>query len=141
MTQSTLWTPLQEKLLEELSQTVLLYQTSHSREEIAILAVLFAEALEDEAEWPEISRAFGLHRKRNKRFPTPAHILELLPECRITPEHTVIEQNEKRTPGYGKKLCNLWLRKNRGENVTDELAKLLEQSKWPEVGKQNVRTS
>ena len=93
---------------------MLIYQTSHTREEIALLSELFAEALADEKDLPAIWRAFALHRKRSKRFPTPAHILELLPECHIAPEPIAIMEGEPPiTPGFGKKVCELWLRKNK----------------------------
>lgn len=103
-------TPLQSGLLEELAQAALLYQTSHTREEIALLSELFAEALADEKDLPAIWRAFALHRKQSKRFPTPAHILELLPECQQrAAANPLPEPDSKITPGFGKRVCEMWL--------------------------------
>jgi len=80
-----------------------------------LLAELFAESLEGEADWPTIARAFAAHRKTCKRFPTPAHIVELLPECRITPRRKALPESEgKRTAGYGKQMCDALLAKLRG---------------------------
>lgn len=85
----------------------LVYQTGQSPEEISLLAEIFAEDLADEY-WESIRRAFVLHRRRSTRFPTPAHIIAILPECRVLPDRTAIPQQTtggKRTEGMGKLVC------------------------------------
>ena len=73
---------LKSELLAELAQTALVYQTVYTPKELELLAELFADGLADESyDWPTVARAFMRHRKTCKRFPTLAHIVELLPEC------------------------------------------------------------
>lgn len=89
-------------LLPLLATADLVYRTQRSREELACLARVFAEDLAG-ASFGEVAAAFALHRRRCIYFPTPAHIIALLPECRTTPR--LAEGTGSRTPGYGAAMC------------------------------------
>lgn len=65
---------------------------------------IFADDLDGE-NVESVVAAFDLHRKRTTRFPTPAHIIALLPECRVLPARRVaIPQatEGKKTKGMGR---------------------------------------
>ena len=75
-------TTLEREILPLLVTCALVYQTNQTPEELSILADIFAEDLEKE-NLESITNAFALHRRRSTRFPTPAHIIAILPECRV----------------------------------------------------------
>lgn len=83
--------PLMSALLNELSKCEIAYQGGHSPEELAVLMELFAEAMPNENP-QSIRRAFAMHRKLSTRFPTPAHIIALLPDCRVMPDRCAIPE-------------------------------------------------
>lgn len=86
-----------------LARANMVYQAGFCPEELDVVAGVFAEALEGEDE-ESVRRAFALHVKNSKRFPTPAHIVELLPECRV--RHVALAEQTRGTitPGYGARL-------------------------------------
>lgn len=97
------------ELLPLLAKANLLYQGQYSREEIDALCAIFAEVFEGE-DSEAIARAFALYFRQGKRFPTPAHILELLPECRPA----CMEGGEEEaaiTPGFGQAMAMAVLEK------------------------------
>lgn len=105
------------------------YQTGQAPEEISLLAEIFAEDLMDE-NWESIRRAFTMHRRRSTRFPTPAHIIALLPECRVLPERVAIPQETggkrtvgigKRTVGIGKLVCEALKGNKNAKTALDEI--------------------
>lgn len=90
-----------------------MYQSGQSPEEITLLAEVFAETLAEE-ELATLDKAFMLYMRNNKRFPTPAHIFELLPECRPRKEYMPLaEKEEIHTPGFGKMICDKILAKRK----------------------------
>lgn len=107
-------------MLPYLAKANLAYQSRLCREDLAALAGIFAETLADEgADMDAIGRAFTLHMKTNSRFPTPAHIIALLPECRRNPEQLELPEAEgKQTPGYGGHMCKAILRNLRSGGTT-----------------------
>ena len=72
------------------------------------MAEIFAESFEGE-ERDTLERAFAMHMKSSKRFPTPAHIAEILPECRpMNPKYRLPESDGKISPGFGRKTYLQW---------------------------------
>lgn len=67
--------------MQRLGELSLLHGRDRSPEELALLADLWAEALDGE-ERDEVARAFALYLREGERFPCPADILRLLPRCR-----------------------------------------------------------
>ena len=105
----------------------MVYKSGRSPEELALLAGIFADDLDGEN--PEaIDRAFALHRRESSRFPTPAHILALLPRCRpsVQPLPPLpMEGVGRKTPGLGR----LMSRALRGEaEARDAVEKLIRQT-------------
>lgn len=88
-------------------ETSLVYLASHTPEEIAVLAKVFATDLAEE-NMADINAAFAKHRQTSTRFPTPAHIIALLPYCRVQEVQAEVPPaiDEQRTPGMGKLVCN-----------------------------------
>lgn len=64
-----------------------------------------------------------MHRRRSTRFPTPAHIIALLPECRVLPERMAIPQETggKRTVGIGKLVCEALKGNKKAKTALDEI--------------------
>ncbi len=95
---------LQQRLLPRLIEAEAVYKSGRSPEELALLAGIFADDLDGEN--PEaIDRAFAVHRRESSRFPTPAHILALLPRCRpsVQPLPPLpMEGVGRKTPGLGR---------------------------------------
>lgn len=104
----------------------LVYRTGQTPEELTVLADVFAEALEKE-DPGTIKRAFALHIKNCKYFPTPAHIGELLPECRIFRERTPQPEVESnRTPGLARQLYREFKQRKQGvSQIKEEAANVL----------------
>lgn len=118
---------LQQRLLPRLIEAEAVYKSGRSPEELALLAGIFADDLDGEN--PEaIDRAFALHRRESSRFPTPAHILALLPRCRpsVQPLPPLpMEGVGRKTPGLGR----LMSRALRGEaEARDAVEKLIRQT-------------
>jgi len=92
---------LRRRILPRLVDAEAVYSSGRSPEELNLLADIFAEDLEGEN--PEsIDQAFRLHRRESTRFPTPAHILALLPRCRAVNDTLALPEAQiKCTPGYG----------------------------------------
>lgn len=121
-------------LLDKLATLAIVYQSNQSPEEIALLAEVFAEILAGE-DTATLDKAFMLYLQNNKRFPTPAHIFELLPECRPRKEYMLIAAREEtHTPGYGKQLCEAFLNRKReiGAMLKMDSEKLFSESEKPE---------
>lgn len=97
-------TALRNRLLARLADAETVYRTGRSPEELALLADIFADDLAGE-DAGDIDRAFLAHRRGSTRFPTPAHILALMPQCR-SPRHDCaalpMETGSAKTPGLGK---------------------------------------
>lgn len=94
---------LEIAILEKLIEANLVYQADISPEELRTLANVFADDLL--VENPEsVTAAFDMHRRRSTRFPTPAHIFALLPECRVMPKLEALPQTStgKKTAGAGR---------------------------------------
>lgn len=100
------------QLQQLLTTASIAYQANHSIEVIEALARIYLDLLAGEdADGGAVARAFKLHMKTNSRFPTPAHIIALLPECRRNPEQLELPEAEgKRTPGYAGHMCKAILR-------------------------------
>ena len=118
---------LQQRLLPRLIEAEAVYKSGRSPEELALLAGIFADDLDGEN--PEaIDRAFALHRRESSRFPTPAHILALLPRCRPSVQllpSLPMEGVDRKTPGLGR----LMSRALRGEaEARDAVEKLIRQT-------------
>lgn len=118
---------LQQRLLPRLIEAEAVYKSGRSPEELALLAGIFADDLDGEN--PEaIDRAFAVHRRESSRFPTPAHILALLPRCRpsVQPLPPLpMEGVGRKTPGLGR----LMSRALRGEaEARDAVEKLIRQT-------------
>ena len=118
---------LQQRLLPRLIEAEAVYKSGRSPEELALLAGIFADDLDGEN--PEaIDRAFAVHRRESSRFPTPAHILALLPRCRpsVQPLPPLpMEGVGRKTPGLGR----LMSRALRGEaEARDAVEKLIGQT-------------
>lgn len=117
---------LRRRLLPRLVDAEAVYKSGRSPEELALLAEIFADDLHSEnAE--ALDRAFALHRRESTRFPTPAHILALLPRCRpCMTTHGVaalpMENVGRKTPGMGR----LMTRALRGDaEARDAVQKLI----------------
>lgn len=98
---------LRRRLLVCLIDAEMVYRTGRSQEELALLADIFAEDLAGE-DAEDIDRAFTAHRRGNTRFPTPAHILAIIPQCRAQRHDCAalpVEAEGKKTPGYGEIVC------------------------------------
>lgn len=97
-------TALRNRLLARLADAETVYRTGRSPEELALLADIFADDLAGE-DAGDIDRAFLAHRRSSTRFPTPAHILALMPQCR-SPRHDYaalpMATEGAKTPGLGK---------------------------------------
>lgn len=96
-------TPLSAAMLDNLLEANLVYQAGNPPEILAMLAEVFTEDLAGE-NVETINAAFTLHRRRSTRFPTPAHIIALLPECRVSPRLEALPQTTtgKKTAGAGR---------------------------------------
>lgn len=92
---------MQKALLTLLVQAALVYQTNHTPPELAALSEIFADDLSGE-DLQAIRLAFARHRQRSTRFPTPAHILALLPECRTRRGECAALPAAPKTPGMGR---------------------------------------
>lgn len=119
---------LRRCLLPRLVDAEAVYRSGRSPEEIALLAAIFADDLAGE-DPDAVDRAFAMHRKESPRFPTPAHILALLPRCRPATtqgrQALPMENVGRKTPGLGA----LMLRAIRGDaDAKIEVEKLLRQS-------------
>ena len=107
-----------------------------AEEELASLAEIFADDLEGES-LRDVDAAFTEHRKRNKAFPTPAHILELLPECRKTDRQRLelpeITHDVKETAEYARQLFEKrrgrWRRMAMASDVKDVLKGMEQQAR------------
>ena len=102
----------------------MVYRTGRSQEELALLADIFTDDLAGE-DAETIDRAFAAHRRGSIRFPTVAHIVALLPQCR-PPRHDYaalpMEAEGTRTPGIGMVVT----RALRGdEEARQEMARLM----------------
>ncbi len=118
---------LQQRLLPRLIEAEAVYKSGRSPEELALLAGIFADDLDGEN--PEaIDRAFAVHRRESSRFPTPAHILALLPRCRpsVQPLPPLpMEGVGRKTPGLGRLMSKAL----RGEaEARDAVEKLIRQT-------------
>ncbi len=118
---------LQQRLLPRLIEAEAVYKSGRSPEELVLLAGIFADDLDGEN--PDaVDRAFALHRRESARFPTPAHILALLPRCRPsvgTHPALPMEGAGRKTPGLGR----LMSRALRGEaEARDAVEKLIRQT-------------
>lgn len=118
---------LQQRLLPRLIEAEAVYKSGRSPEELTLLAGIFADDL-DGAHPEAIDRAFALHRRESSRFPTPAHILAMLPRCRpsVQPLSSLpMEGAGRKTPGLGR----LMSRALRGEaEAKDAVEKLIRQT-------------
>lgn len=96
-------TPLSTAILENILEANLVYQAGNPPEVLAMLAEVFSQDLAGE-NVESINAAFALHRRRSTRFPTPAHIIALLPECRVSPRLDALPQTTmgKKTVGAGR---------------------------------------
>lgn len=106
-------TALRNRLLARLADAETVYRTGRSPEELALLADIFADDLAGE-DAGDIDRAFLAHRRSSTRYPTPAHILALLPQCRAPRRNCAalpMRPTSPKTPGVGK----LALRALRGD--------------------------
>lgn len=118
---------LQQRLLPRLIEAEAVYKSGRSPEELALLAGIFADDLDGEN--PEaIDRVFAVHRRESSRFPTPAHILALLPRCRpsVQPLPPLpMEGVGRKTPGLGRLMSKAL----RGEaEARDAVEKLIRQT-------------
>lgn len=118
---------LQQRLLPRLIEAEAVYKSGRSPEELAFLAGIFADDLDGEN--PEaIDRAFAVYRRESSRFPTPAHILALLPRCRpsVQPLPPLpMEGVGRKTPGLGRLMSKAL----RGEaEARDAVEKLIRQT-------------
>ena len=118
---------LQQRLLPRLIEAEAVYKSGRSPEELALLAGIFADDLDGEN--PEaIDRAFAVHRRESSRFPTPAHILALLPRCRPSVQllpPLPMEGAGRKTPGLGRLMSKAL----RGEaEARDAVEKLIRQT-------------
>lgn len=115
---------LRNRLLARLADAETVYRTGRSPEELALLADIFAEDLAGE-DAETIDRAFLAHRRSCIRFPTVAHIVALLPQCRAPRRDRAalpMQTDRQRTPGLGK----LALHALRGDaDARKAMAKLL----------------
>lgn len=100
-------------LLPLLATANLVCGSSRSPEELRALADIFAEDLASE-ELDDVCAAFALHRRRSRFFPTPADIIAILPETR-RPRKAAPAIEQRRTPGYGKKICEAYRLKRKAE--------------------------
>ncbi|WP_165078873.1 MULTISPECIES: hypothetical protein [unclassified Desulfovibrio] len=94
---------LRRRLLVRLIDAEMVYRTGRSQEELALLADIFADDLAGE-DAETIDRAFAAHRRGSTRFPTPAHILAIIPQCRAQRHDYAalpMEGEGTRTPGIG----------------------------------------
>ena len=92
---------LRRRILPRLTEAEMVFRSGRSPEELAVLADIFAGDLEGE-DAGAIDRAFVLHRRESMRFPTPAHILALLPRCRPVSNAPALPENSgQKTPGIG----------------------------------------
>ena len=92
---------LRRRLLVRLIDAEMVYRTGRSQEELALLADIFADDLAGE-DAETIDRAFSLPRRGSTRFPTPAHILAIIPQCRAQRHEYAalpMEGEGKKTPG------------------------------------------
>ncbi|WP_165178153.1 hypothetical protein [Desulfovibrio sp. ZJ369] len=119
---------LQQRLLPRLIEAEAVHKSGRSPEELALLAEIFADDLDGEN--PEaIERAFALHRRESSRFPTPAHILALLPRCRQPVQSLPplpMECSGRKAPGLGRLVS----RALRGEAAArNAMEKLIRQTR------------
>lgn len=94
---------LRRRLLVCLIDAEMVYRTGRSQEELALLADIFTDDLAGE-DAETIDRAFASHRRSSTRFPTPAHILAIIPQCRAQRHDYAalpMEAEGTRTPGIG----------------------------------------
>lgn len=99
-------------LLPLLAMAEVLFKSGRSPEELELAAELYAEALAGE-KLEEVKAAFALYARRRRFYPTPAEIIALLPECRQG--YRPPEPEGRRTPGYGRKICEMVLDKLRSD--------------------------
>ena len=59
-----------------------------------------------------------MHRKQSSRFPTPADIIRLLPDCRVSGKYPALEDNRRANPEYVEKLRAHYEKKWAGEKST-----------------------
>lgn len=117
---------LNSAVLNELCRLNSLYQRMMSPTELAAAAEMFAKALEGER-LETIGRAFALHMKHGRRFPTPGDITALLPEARQPCPSKPMRG--LRTRGYGQLICALYKRRlpcmeiGLGRKVLERMAK------------------
>ena len=99
---------MREYMLKQLAKLSIVFQSGHSSKELALLEGIFAETFEREK--PDtLDRAFVMHMKNCKRFPTPAHIAEFLLECRPRPVRCGLpERSGKIIPGFGMTVYLEW---------------------------------
>lgn len=115
---------LRRRLLVRLIDAEMVYRTGRSQEELALLADIFADDLAGE-DAETIDRAFTAHRRSSTRFPCPAHILAIIPQCRAQRSDYAalpMEAEGTRTPGIGMVVA----RALRGdEEARQEMARLM----------------
>lgn len=109
------------QILPMLAEAALVYQTTQTPEELAALAEIYAEDLEGES-LEAINAAFSLHRKRSTRFPTPAHIMAILPECRSLPVYEALPAASK-TPGMGRLAFAAFKGDQKAQEALDRLVR------------------
>lgn len=112
-----------QRLAMRLAEMEAVYRTGRSPEELALLAEIFADDLDGEN--PEaIERAFALHRRESSRFPTPAHILALLPRCRRPAQSLPslpMECSGRKTPGLGRLVSRALRGEAAARNAVEKL--------------------
>lgn len=68
-------------MAKQLAKMVILFDADYAPETVSVLAELWFEAFRDESA-EDVAAAMALYSRRGTRFPVPAKIFELLPQCR-----------------------------------------------------------
>lgn len=104
-------------LARQLALMAIVYNTGHSREELALLSDVWLEDFinEDSA---AVAEAFTLHRRESARFPTPADVLRKLSFCRRAvpgERRLALEQDTPADHGHVARMSRLVQRALRGD--------------------------
>lgn len=90
---------MRELITLKLSTLSIEYGTSHSDDDLALLADDWARELAGERP-ASVAATLDAHRRECSRFPTLAHVLALLPRCRVAPEELALPEAPPRE-GWG----------------------------------------
>ena len=119
-----LMTALQSLFVLELAQADVVFQKKRSGDELRIAATIYTEAvfyyfktIQEDTGAKFLHHVFIAYLRDSKYYPKPRDILEYVQQIRpqyVKAAQAVPEEPPRRTPGYGRSVCQKWLGRRAG---------------------------